>query len=252
MGMLEAGRESPFGGLRMYEMFHHAGLPVGIFNFLTGSGAPVGEELVRNPGVNGFIFTGSKPVGMRILHRFTQDYPRPCIAEMGGKNPAVVMPSANLDAAAEGVMRSAFGMGGQKCSACSRLYVHQQISKHFLELLVEKTRAQKIGDPADRDTFLGPLINQEAVKKFQRAVSLGKKQGRLVLGGRVLTTGDFARGYFVEPSILDRVPQNSRLFEEEFFTPVLAGAEVKALDEAIPLSNPSPSGLTAGIFPQSA
>jgi len=243
--------DTPFVGLRLYEIFHHAGLPVGIFNFLTGSGAAVGEELVRNPGVNGFIFTGSKPVGMRILHRFTQDYPRPCIAEMGGKNPALVMPSANLDAAAEGVMRSAFGMGGQKCSACSRLYVHQQISKHFLELLVEKTRARKIGDPADRDTFLGPLINQEAVKKFQRAVSLGKKQGRLLLGGRVLTTGDFARGYFVEPTILDRLPHNSRLFEEEFFTPVLAVAEVKSLDEAITLSNRSAYGLTAGIFTES-
>src|SRR5260370_7712798 len=135
MGMLEAGRESPFGGLRMYEMFHHAGLPVGIFNFLTGSGAAVGEELVRNPGVNGFIFTGSKPVGMRILHRFTQDYPRPCIAEIRGESPALVMPSAALDAAPEGALRSASGMGPQKYSPSSLPPFHLHLPNTLPPLL---------------------------------------------------------------------------------------------------------------------
>lgn len=240
--------DTPFSGLRLHEILHHAGLPVGVVNFLTGRGDEVGEELVVNPDVKGFIFTGSRDVGMNILQRFARDNPRPCIAEMGGKNPAIVMPTANLEDAAEGVMRSAFGMGGQKCSACSRVYVHQRVSKSFLELLVEKTRAQKIGDPAARDTFLGPLINKQAVAKYQSAVNLGQKQGRLVYGGHRLDKGEFAHGHFVEPAIIDHLPKNSRLFQEEYFAPVLAVAEVKSLDEAIALSNDSLYGLTAGIF----
>src|SRR5262249_19746080 len=147
-----------------------------------------------------------------------------------------------------GVMRSAFGMGGQKCSACSRVYVHRQISKEFLELLTEKTKAAKVGDPAERDTFLGPLINEQAVAKYQRAVALGKSEGRVALGGNLLKHGEFANGFYVEPTILDHLPPKSKLFEEEFFAPVLAVAEVKSLDEAIALSNAGGYGLTAGIF----
>src|SRR5207253_5168765 len=143
-----------------------------------------GEELLENPDVSGFVFTGSRGVGMEIHRRFAQrEYPHPCIIEMGGKNPAIVMPSARLDDAAEGVMRSAFGMGGEKCSACSRVYVHQDVYKPFMDLLVEKTRHLKIGDPTARDTFLGPLINDGAMKKYAGAVRLGGKEGRIVLGG---------------------------------------------------------------------
>src|SRR5207247_1859256 len=120
--------------------------------------------------------------GLRIYHRFAQTVPKPCIAEMGGKNPAIVMPSADLDDATEGVMRSAFGMGGQKCSACSRLYLHRDICKPFMEQLVTKTRALKIGDPTARETFLGPLINVAAVKKYEAAVRIARKEGRLVSG----------------------------------------------------------------------
>ncbi len=240
--------DTPYAGLRLYDLFHQAGLPVGVFNFLTGPGGTVGEELVTHPGVDGFIFTGSREVGLNILRRFTKDYPRPCIAEMGGKNPAIIMPSANLEAAAEGVVRSAFGMGGQKCSACSRVYVHASIIKPFLELLVEKTKAKKIGDPLERDTFLGPLIHAGAVAHYQRAVAMGKRQGRIVHGGSLLKKGAFADGFYVEPTIIDRLSPASKLFEEEFFAPVLAVGEVKSLDEAITLSNAVGYGLTAGLF----
>ena len=113
--------DTPFIGLRIYEILRDAGLPDGVFNYITGPGSTVGEELIENEGVDGFIFTGSKEVGMSILRRFSKDYPKPCITEMGGKNPAIVMPSADLEDATEGVLRSAFGMGGQKCSACARL-----------------------------------------------------------------------------------------------------------------------------------
>jgi len=118
---------TPTSGLRLHEVFHHAGLPVGVCNYLTGSGEALGAELTTNPGVDGLAFTGSKAAGMEIRSRFTRSFPRSCLLEMDGKNPAVVMPTADLDAAAEGVMRSAFGLGSQKCSACSRVYVHEQV-----------------------------------------------------------------------------------------------------------------------------
>src|SRR5438552_13269751 len=240
--------DTPWSGLCLYEVLRDAGLPPGVFNFITGPGHTAGNELITNPDVDGFIFTGSKAVGLKIHHHFAQTIPKPCITEMGGKNPAIVMPSANLDDATEGVLRSAFGMGGQKCSACSRLYLHKEIARPFLEQLVAKTKTIKIGDPMARDTFLGPLMNAAAVKKYAGAVRLGQREGRLAYGGRVLAEGDFARGYFVEPAIVDRAPKDSRLFQDEFFAPVLAVAEVNSLDQAIKLANDSEYGLTAGIF----
>jgi len=246
--VLKPASDTPFSGLCLFEALRDAGLPPGVFNFITGPGGTAGNELIANPAVDGFIFTGSKAVGLRIYHHFAHTTPKPCITEMGGKNPAIVMPSANLDDATEGVLRSAFGMGGQKCSACSRLYLHRDIYKPFLEQLVEKTRTLRIGDPTARDTFLGPLINAAAVKKYAGAVRLGRKRGRLVIGGSTLSEGKFAHGHFVEPAIVDRAPKDSRLFEDEFFAPVLAVAEVRSLDEAIQLANDSEYGLTAGIF----
>jgi 1-pyrroline-5-carboxylate dehydrogenase len=241
--------DTPFAGLRLYELLHQAGLPVGVFNFITGTGAAVGVELLENPDVDGFVFTGSRAVGMEIYRRFAnKDYPRPCIAEMGGKNAAIIMPSAKLEDAVEGVIRSAFGMSGQKCSACSRLYVHKQIYKQVLDGVVEKTRALKIGSPAERDTFLGPLINDQALARFQKAVAMGKREGNVIIGGHRLTKGDFGSGFFAEPTIVSEAPKTSKLFEEEFFAPLLAVTDVKSLDEAITLANSGGYGLTAGIF----
>src|SRR2546430_16660838 len=199
--------DTPFSGICLYEVLRDAGLPPGGLNFITGPGSSVGHELIVNPGVDGFIFTGSKPVGLKIYHQFAQTAPKPCITEMGGKNPAIVMPSATLDDAAEGVMRSAFGMGGEKCSACSRLYLHDDIYKPFMDLLVAKTRTLKLGNPLARDTFLGPLIHAAAVERYEKTVRLGKREGRLVYGGRRLTAGEFAHGHFVEPAIFDRLPK---------------------------------------------
>jgi 1-pyrroline-5-carboxylate dehydrogenase len=239
--------DTPLVGWLLSEILHEAGLPMGVFNFIVGPGAMVGAELIANRSVDGLVFTGSKEVGLDLVRRFTQPRLRPCIAEMGGKNAAIVMPSANLDDATEGVLRSAFGFGGQKCSACSRLYLHEKIYKAFLELLAAKTRKITAGDPVKREVFLGPLINEAAVLRFEAAVKLGKKEGRIVCGGNRLK-GESSHGYFVEPTIVERAPKSSRLFEEEFFAPLLAVAEVKSLEEAITLSNASEYGLTAGIF----
>ena len=243
--------DAPLAGLCLYETLHDAGLPVGVFNFVTGSGQAVGEELLVHPEVDGFVFTGSKKVGLHILKHFSKNQPRPCLVEMGGKNAAIVMSSAHLEDAAEGVLRSAFGMGGQKCSACSRVYLHKDIARAFLDLLVEKTRGRKIGNPLDRDTFLGPLINEQAVKTYERAIQLGRREGRLLHGGQRLMDEPLEKGFYVEPAIIDRLPKNSALFQEEFFVPLLAVAEVKTLAEAIALANQSEYGLTAGIFTES-
>jgi len=241
---------TPFIGQRLYEILHRAGMPVGVFNYVTGAGKDIGDELIDNQEIDGMAFTGSREVGMEVLRRFNQERPRPCIIEMGGKNPCIVLPTANLDDAVEGVARAAFGMGGEKCSACSRVYVHQAISKKFLEALVEKTKSLKIGDPVNRDTFLGPVINKEAVEKFERAVKLGKKDGDLAWGGAVLDSGEFEDGYYVQPTLLRGMAKDSKWFEEEFFTPIVALVDVKSLNEAITLANNSRFGLTAGIFTQ--
>ncbi|HTD67631.1 MAG TPA: aldehyde dehydrogenase family protein, partial [Candidatus Limnocylindria bacterium] len=242
--------DTPFTGLRLYEILHRAGIPVGVFNYVTGSGAEIGKELIDNADIDGMAFTGSRDVGMEALRRFNQERPRPCVAEMGGKNPCIVMPTANFDDAVEGVARAAFGMGGQKCSACSRVYVHQSIGKRFADALVAKAKSLKIGDPADRATFLGPLINEDAVEKFRHAVKVGKKDGDVLCGGNVLDKGEFEQGFYVEPTVLRGVDNDSKWFDEEFFTPVVAVNDVRSLDEAIEFANQSAFGLTAGIFTQ--
>jgi 1-pyrroline-5-carboxylate dehydrogenase len=240
--------DTPFSGARLHDILHRAGIPVGVFNYVTGSGADIGAELIANQDIDGIAFTGSRDVGMEVIRGFQQERPRPCVCEMGGKNACIIMPTANADDAAEGVVRAAFGMGGEKCSACSRVYVHQAIAKPFTEALVAKARALKIGDPSERDTFLGPLINEAAIEKYERGVKLGKKDGKLLTGGkRIKGLND---GFFVEPTVLADLSAKSKWFDEEFFSPIVAVNTVKSLEEAIALANTSRFGLTAGIFTQ--
>ena len=168
---------------------------------------------------------------------------------MGGKNPALVMNSADLDKATDGVMRSAFGAQGQKCSACSRVYVSKAVRDRFVQLLVEKTKKIKIGNPLDRDVWMGPVINEEAVKTFERAVARALSDGgKVLVGGRRLTAGHFGQGHFVEPTLIDGLPASHLLFAEELFVPITVIADVMTLDEAIDLANKTEYGLTAGIF----
>jgi 1-pyrroline-5-carboxylate dehydrogenase len=142
--------DTPATALKLYEILKDAGVPAGVFSFITGSGSTVGDELVTNPKVSGVVFTGSKDVGLAIYRKFNLGLPRPCILELGGKNPAIVTARADLDKAAEGVARSAFGYGGQKCSACSRVYVESKVSDAFKELLIEKTRYSGRSPPGAR------------------------------------------------------------------------------------------------------
>jgi 1-pyrroline-5-carboxylate dehydrogenase len=241
---------TPLLGYKLYEMIKEAGIPDGVFNFVTGGGGTAGQELIDSREVDGVVFTGSKDVGMRLIRdNATRPVPRPLVIEMGGKNPALIMRSADLDKATDGVMRSAFGAQGQKCSACSRVYVTKAIRDEFVRLLVEKTRKIKIGNPLNRDVYLGPVINEDAVKTFQRAVAQAQADGgRILTGGHRLTEGDVAYGYFVEPTIIDGLPSSHPLFSEELFVPLTIVGDVTTLDEAIDLANGTEYGLTAGIF----
>lgn len=239
--------DTPLTGLRLYEVYRDAGLPAGVFNLLVGDRDVIGDPLWQHPGVDGVVFTGSKAVGLRIHAGLSGGYIKPCLLELGGKNAALVMPSADLDAAAEGVMRSAFSLQNQKCSATSRVYVHHAVAAPFLERLLERTRAMRMGDPSERDVFFGPVINDRAVARYERAVAQARADGVVLLGGARLAGGIFDRGHFVAPTVA-LLPLGSSLFREELFVPFLAVGEVASLDEALAQANAVEYGLTAGIF----
>jgi 1-pyrroline-5-carboxylate dehydrogenase len=247
--VFKPAQDTPWTGLRLYQIYREAGVPADVLHFVSGRGSVIGDALWQHPKVAGVVFTGSKEVGQKMFHGFSQEWAKPCLMELGGKNACIVMDSADLDAAAEGVMKSAFGLQNQKCSACSRVYVHESVAEPFVAKLVEKTKAIRIGDPTERDVYFGPVINQNAVKTFERAVETAQKDGSILLGGSRLAEGAFAKGHFVAPTIV-KAPLSSSLFREEFFVPVLAIGEVSSLEQAIEESNKAEYGLTAGLFSQ--
>ena len=181
--------DTPLLGAKLTEIVVEAGLPAGIFNFVTGPGSTVGQELIDNAGIDGIVFTGSKEVGLKLMRdNAARPVPRPLIIEMGGKNPAIVAGTADLDKATDGVMRSAFGAQGQKCSACSRVYIQKEVRDKFVQLLVEKTKRIKVGNPLERDMWMGPVINEAALKTYLSAVDRAKKDGgKILVGGRQIT-----------------------------------------------------------------
>jgi 1-pyrroline-5-carboxylate dehydrogenase len=242
--------DTPWTGLRLYEIYRDAGVPPGVFNILIGPREEIGDPLWQHPDVDGVVFTGSKAVGMRIHAGLSGRWIKPCLLELGGKNAAVVLASADLDAAAEGVMRSAFSLQNQKCSATSRVYVERGALTPFVDRLLERTRAIRMGDPSERDVFFGPVINERSVQRFERAVAQARREGSILLGGERLAGGLFDRGHFVAPTIA-QLPLESSLFEEELFVPFLAIGEVANLDQAIAETNRAEYGLTAGIFARS-
>jgi 1-pyrroline-5-carboxylate dehydrogenase len=243
--VLKPSSDAPLLGWKFGEALRDAGLPDGVFNLVTGPGETVGAELQENPGINGLVFTGSYEVGMKLYRGFTKDYPRPIITEMGGKNPAIVTRSADLDIAAEGAMRSAFGFDGQKCSALSRVYVERSVAREFVDKLVEKTRSIAVGDPTKRENWMGPVINERALSKFRKAVEETRADGGTIeIGGEV----DDSTGWFPTPTVATGLPLEHRLFHEELFVPFLVVGEVDSLEQALEEANDTEYGLTAGIF----
>ncbi len=241
--------DAPTTGIKLLEILREAGLPAGAMSYLTDSGAEVGKTLVASPKVSGIVFTGSKKVGFAIYQSFSAQRPRPCFLELGGKNPTLVTANADLEKAAEGVVKGAFGFSGQKCSATSRVYVHRDVASRFQELLVGKTRNLVVGDPRRRESYTGPLINQRAYDAYQSYVEEARAGGgRILAGGKTLTEDALAKGYFVSPTIVDALSRDHHLFREELFVPFVTLATVSSLDEAIEEANRVEYGLTAGIF----
>ncbi len=241
--------DAPTTGVKLLEILREAGLPAGAMSYLTDSGAEVGKTLVASSKVSGIVFTGSRKVGFAVYQNFSASRPRPCFLELGGKNPTVVTANADLEKAAEGVMRGAFGFSGQKCSATSRVYAHRDVAARFRELLVGKTRNLTVCDPTKRESYTGPVVNQRAYDAYRSYVDEARAGGgRILVGGKVLTEGALANGYFVAPTIVDELSRDHRLFREELFVPFITLASVGSLDEAIEESNRGEYGLTAGIF----
>jgi 1-pyrroline-5-carboxylate dehydrogenase len=254
-GALAAGntvvlKPSPQGSFTAYQLYvclRDAGLPAGAFHLLPG-GDEVGKLVVDHPGIDGITFTGSYAVGMKIYKEFSKGIPRPAICEMGGKNPAIVSAKADLDLAAEGVLRSAFGFSGQKCSACSRVYVERAVAGEFTGRLADRATRLRVGDPLDRDVYMGPVIDEQAVDRFKQAVREARKEGRVLAGGEVLKGDDLPDGNYVAPTVVADLPADHRLFKDELFVPFVAVAPVDSIDEAMELANDTEYGLTAGFY----
>jgi 1-pyrroline-5-carboxylate dehydrogenase len=247
--VLKPSPQGSFTGYKLYECLRDAGLPDGVFHFLPG-GDEVGKAVANHPGVDGITFTGSYEVGMKIYKAFSKGIPRPAVCEMGGKNPTIVSAKADLDLAAEGVLRSAFGFSGQKCSACSRVYVERAVAGEFSGRLADRAAQLRVGDPLDRDVYMGPVIDEDAVDRFREAVKEARKEGRVLAGGEVLDGDDLPKGNYVAPTVVGDLPADHRLFKDELFVPFVAVAPVDSLDEAFALANDTDYGLTAGFYSQ--
>jgi 1-pyrroline-5-carboxylate dehydrogenase len=242
--------ETPLSGVKLAEIFHAAGVPPEALTCLPGSGRVIGDGLVEHPDVAGVTFTGSYDVGFkRLYQRFAGEFPKPAIVEMGGKNPALVMPSADLAQAVQGIYRSAFGMNGHKCSACSRVYVHRAVAAELLAGLVRAADAVVPGDPLEKATFVGPVATKQSYEDYQRYAAEARAAGDVVkAGGALVTDGARAHGYFVRPTILAGLPRDHHLVRDELFVPIVAVETVDSLDEALARANDTKFGLTAGFF----
>ncbi|HEX2980632.1 MAG TPA: aldehyde dehydrogenase family protein [Anaerolineaceae bacterium] len=241
--------DTPWTSRLLAECLLEAGLPEGVFNFVTGPGSTIGQALIDNPDVDGITFTGSFDVGMRIHRDFGHGkYIRPTILELGGKNAAIVSRNANLEDAATGIVRSAFGLQGQKCSACSRVFIEQPVYDQLVARLVELTNKFVIGDPTERSVYLGPVVNRSSYRDFQTFTEELSQVGRFLTGGKVLTEGAYAQGYFCAPTLVGDVPLDHHLWFDEMFVPITTVASVPNLEEAMRMANQVNYGLTGGFY----
>ena len=248
--VLKPSPDAPTIAYKFMEVLEEIGLPAGVVNFLPSSGVKVGEQMVANPKTRFISFTGSKAVGLHIYEeaaktREGQRWMKRVVAEMGGKDAIVVADDADLDSAAAGVVSSAFGFQGQKCSACSRLIVDEKVHQPLMEKVVELTKKLKIGPPTEPDTNLTAVINQKSFEKATSMIQKGIEEGgKLLFGGN----GDNSNGFYVEPTIIDDVQPQSTIEQEEIFAPVLAVIKAKDFDHALEIANDTPYGLTGAVY----
>jgi len=248
--VLKPSSDAPAIAYKFFEILEEAGMPPGVVNFMTGSGAEVGDVVVDHPKTRYVAFTGSREVGLRVNERASkvnegQIWIKRVVAEMGGKDAIVVADDANLDEAAMGVVQSAFGFQGQKCSACSRAIFDARVYEPMLEKIVERTEKIKLGDPNDPTSTMSAVINEKAFKAINGYIEKGKAEG-----GRVLIGGgsDGEQGFFIEPTVIADVRPGSTIEQEEIFGPVLAVIKAKDYDDALRIANDTQYGLTGAVY----
>jgi len=251
--VLKPASDSPTIAAKFVEILFEAGIPKEALNFVTGPGGSIGDALIAHPKTRYIGFTGSKEVGLRISELAGKAAPgqiwiKRTVLEMGGKDSIIVDDEADLDAAAEGVVQSAFGYQGQKCSACSRAIVTQKVYEPFVQKVVERAKKIRVGPSEDPNNYMGPVVSKSAMNTILEYIEVGKKEGKLLLGG-ARAPGD---GYFIQPTIIAEVDPKARIAQEEIFGPVLAVVKARDFDHALEVANNTEFGLTGGVYTKNA
>jgi len=247
--VVKPASQAPVVAAKFLEVLEQASVPPGVVNYLPGPGAVVGDTLVDHPRTRFVAFTGSRDVGTRIFMRAAavqpgQQWLKRTVLEMGGKDAIVVDDTADLDSAAQGVVASAFGFQGQKCSACSRLIVFRSVQEALVERVVEQARSLTVGDPTDPSVYMGAVIERAAVEKIQGYIGVGASEGRAILSGGAVPR----EGFFVPPTIFTDVAPDAHIAQEEIFGPVLSVISAETFDEAIRIANGTEYGLTGALY----
>ncbi|MBA2379060.1 MAG: aldehyde dehydrogenase family protein [Blastocatellia bacterium] len=249
--VIKSGEDVPLSTINLVKAAEKAGIPAGVVNVINGHGADVGAALVEHEDVRLISFTGSTATGAKIAEQCARDN-KIVSLEMGGKNAIIIMDDADLDNAVEGSLWGAFGTSGQRCTASSRLIVHKKVYKKFVQKLVEKVKALRVGNGLDEKTEVGPVINQRAMDKILSYIEIGQKEDKATLacGGNALTKGEYKNGYFIEPTVFSDVKPGMRVEQEEIFGPVTSVVPFSTLDEAIDIVNGVKYGLSSAIYTQ--
>ncbi|MEA1913065.1 MAG: aldehyde dehydrogenase family protein [candidate division WOR-3 bacterium] len=246
--VFKSASDTPATTVKLVEILTEGGVPKGVVNLVHGPGSTVGEAILEQPEIGVISFTGSAAVGRRVAEVAGKNLKRVSL-ELGGKNPQIVMPDANIENAIEGVLWGAFGTTGQRCTATSRLLLHRDIYNEFLDILVKRTKELKIGDGLVESTDVGPVINEPQLKKILNYVDIGKQEGaKLFFGGKRITGGKYDKGFFMEPTIFTEVESGMRIEQEEIFGPVLSVIKISSFEEGIQIANDVDYGLSSSIY----
>ncbi len=248
--VIKPASDTPQSTYNLVRACEEAGIPKGVVNFVTGSGGELGTPLMTHPDVRMVSFTGSTETGRTVSNACAPHF-KPCNLEMGGKNVIMVMDDANLELAVEGSVWGGFGTSGQRCTAASRVVVHKKVYKKFCDQFASRTQALRVGNGLDPHAEMGPVVNESQLQTVGRYVEIGKKEGaRLLAGGHRLEKGDYAQGFFHEPTLFADVSPKMRIAQEEIFGPVVSVIPADNLEQAIEIANDVPYGLSAAIYTQ--
>jgi aldehyde dehydrogenase (NAD+) len=247
--VIKPATDTPLSVVNLLKCMDECGVPPGVINMVTGSGRDVGEPLINHPEVKLVSFTGSTEVGRSVSSLCGPHFKHSCL-EMGGKNPQIVMDDADLDLAIEGALWGGFGTTGQRCTATSRVIVHKKVYKEFITRFVERVKALKVGNGLDPKIDMGPCVNEGQLHTVETYVRIGQKEdgAKLLAGGHRLEKGDYAYGWFHEPTVFGEVDHKMRIAQEEIFGPVVSVIPVDNFDQAIQVANDIAYGLSASIY----